>query len=375
MGDARGGSSGATRVPVMSPARAIPPNFFGFGFGLAGLGETWRIAEHYGHAPASVANVLAVLSALAWLTVLLAYLRYVIADRSALRRDLVDPVLAPFLSLALITPMFLAVLGTAPYAPQLGKLLFDVFLVLTVILGSWFTGQWIYGSLELDNFHPGYLLPTAAGGLIGSDGAALVGQHRLAEVMFGFGVLSWLTVGSIILVRLFLRPLLPAVLLPTLAIEVAPAAVATLAWFDNHGDHIDPIIAVLAGYGMLMVLAQLRLLPAYRRLPFMPGTWSFAFSWSAVASAAMHWLNDTEPPGYRAEQYVLLAAISILITAIAARTVIAFCRHQMLPQAVTAAAVPAHAEHGHRPTKAANPSRPLSGSSAPAQEATGWPFP
>ena len=359
MGDARAGSSGATRVPVRSPARGVPPNFFGFGFGLAGLGETWRIAGHYGHAPATVANALAVLSALAWLTVLLAYLRQAIADRSALRRDLADPVVAPFLSLALITPMFLAVLGTAPYAPQLGKVLFDVFLVLTVILGSWFTGQWIFGPLELDNFHPGYLLPTAAGGLIGSDGAALVGQHRLAEVMFGFGALSWLTVGSITLVRLFLRPLLPVALIPTLAIEVAPAAVASLAWFDNHGDHLDAIITVLAGYGMLMVLAQLRLLPAYRRLPFTPGIWSFAFSWSAVASAAMHWLNDTRPAGYRAEEYVLLAAISALIAAIAARTVIALCRHQMLPQATTAGAVLEHHV----------------GSSAPVREATGWPSP
>jgi tellurite resistance protein len=128
MGDARADSSGATRVTVMRPTRGIPPNFFGFGFGLAGLGETWRIAGHYGHAPGGVANALAVLSALAWLTVLLAYLREVTADRSALRRDLVDPVMAPFLSLALITPMFLAVLGVAPYAAQLGKLLFDVFL-------------------------------------------------------------------------------------------------------------------------------------------------------------------------------------------------------------------------------------------------------
>jgi tellurite resistance protein len=319
-----------------SPARRVPPNFFGFGLGLAGLGETWRITEHYGRAPAGVADALAVLSALAWLTVLLAYLRVVIADRSALRRDLVDPVMAPFLSLALITPMFLAVLGVVPYAPQLGKLLFDVFLVLTVLLGSWLTGQWIYGSLELDKFHPGYLLPTAAGGLIGSDGAALVGQYRLAEVMFGFGVLSWLVVGTVILGRLYLRPMLPAPLVPTLALLVAPAAVATLAWLDNHGDHIDVVITFLAGYGMLMVAAQLRLLPVYRRLPFTPGTWSFAFSWSAVASAAMHWLNDARPAGYSAEEYLLLAAISILIIAIAARTVLALYRHQLLPQAVAA---------------------------------------
>jgi len=321
----------------MSRARRVPPNFFGIGFGLAGLGEVWRVAEHYGPVPAVVATVLAVLSALAWLAVLLAYLRYVMADRLALARDFADPALAPFLALALIIPMFLAVLGVAPYAPGLGKLLFDVFLALTVIIGSWLTGQWIYGPLELGKFHPGYLLPTVAGGLIGSDGAAVVGQHRLAEVMFGFGVLSWLTVGSVIVGRLFLRPPLPTQLLPTLTIEVAPAAVASLAWFDNHGDHIDTVTAVLAGYGLLMVLAQLRLLPAYRRLPFMASTWSFAFSWSAVASAALHWLNDIRPAGYQAEENLLVAAISTVICAIAARTLTALFRHELLPQAIEAA--------------------------------------
>lgn len=324
----------------MSPARRVPPNFFGFGFGLAGLGEVWRVAEHYGHAPAVVATGLAVLSGLAWLAVLLAYLRYAMADRPALPRDFADPALAPFLSLALIIPMFLAVLGVVPYAPRLGKLLFDVFLALTVILGGWFTGQWIYGPLELDKFHPGYLLPTVAGALIGSDGAAIVGQHRLAGVMFGFGVLSWLTIGSIIVGRLFLRPPLPTQLLPTLTIEVAPAAVASLAWFDNHGDHIDAVTAMLAGYGLLMVLAQLRLLPVYRRLPFMPGTWSFAFSWSTVASAALHWLNDIRPAGYQAEEYLVVAAISVLVSAIAARTLTALCRRDLLPQAIEAGPAP-----------------------------------
>ncbi|WP_237539893.1 MULTISPECIES: hypothetical protein [unclassified Streptomyces] len=44
--------------------------------------------------------------------------------------------------------------------------LVDVFLVLTVLLGGWFTGQWIYGPLELDRLHPGYFLQTVAGGLV-----------------------------------------------------------------------------------------------------------------------------------------------------------------------------------------------------------------
>jgi tellurite resistance protein len=322
-----------------SSGRRVPPHFFGFGFGLAGLSGTWRIAEHYGDAPAAVANASALLSVLAWLMVLLAYVRFLLADRSALRRDLVDPALAPFLSLVLITPMLLAVVGVFPYAPHLGRPLFDVFLALVVLAGSWFTGQWISGSVEAEKFHPGYFLPAAAGGLIGSDGAALTGQHRLAEVMFGFGAFSWLIIGSVVLGRLYLRPMLPTALIPTLAIEIAPAAVATLAWFDNHGDHIDVVTASLAGYGMLMVLAQVRLLPVYRRLPFMPSTWSFAFSWSAVASASFHWLNDTRPAGYRAEEYLLLTAVSILIGTIAARTVIALYRRQLFPRAVVTATI------------------------------------
>jgi tellurite resistance protein len=118
--------------------------------------------------------------------------------------------------------------------------------------------------------------------LLGSDGATLTGQPGLAEVMFGFGALSWLVVGSIVLGLLAPRPALlpPPPLLAMLAIEVGPPAVASLAWFDSHGDHIDAVAST--------VLAQVRLVPAFRRMPFMPSRWSFAFACSAAASAAMH---------------------------------------------------------------------------------------
>jgi hypothetical protein len=48
-----------------------------------------------------------------------------------------------------------------------------------------------------------------------------------------------------------------------------------------------------------MVIAQLRLLPTYLRLPFMPSTWAFTFSWAAVAAAAIIWLQSLQPAGYR----------------------------------------------------------------------------
>jgi tellurite resistance protein len=115
--------------------------------------------------------------------------------------------------------------------------------------GSWLTMA-SYGQapqaagevlLAVDTSRPAYFLPTVAGGLIASAGAAEVGQQRLAELMLGLGAVCWLVLGSIILGRLLFRPPLPNPLLPTLAIEVAPAAVASLAYFALRGDHIDTV--------------------------------------------------------------------------------------------------------------------------------------
>jgi tellurite resistance protein len=340
----------------------IPLNLFGIPFGLGGLGEAWAVLADEQHAPARAGEIILLIAAASWLAVLVAYTAHLItADAPAwksLSGDLLDPIASPFASLAVIVPVLLASDGLYPHAVTPGRVITDIFIALTVVLGSWFIGQWMLEPLELDRFHPGYFLPTVAGGLISSGGAALVGQRRLAEAMLGLGVLAWIVVGSLILGRLFFRPMLPPPLQPTLAIEVAPAAVTTLAWFAIHGDRIDTATAFLAGYGILMVLAQLRLLPTFLRLTFMPSFWAFTFSWAAVVTAAIIWLQSTQPAGYRVWQYVLIAAISAFIGAIAVRTVIAISRGQFLPR--PPAAAPA-------PTASANPAESASlASPAPA---------
>ena len=184
-----------------------------------------------------------------------------------------------------------------------------------LLLGGWFTGSWIYGSLNLDRLHPGYFLPTVAGGLVASGSAAVVGQRLLAEMLLGLGLICWFILGSMILARLFFRPALPAALAPTMAIEVAPAAVASVAYFALRPGRTDLFAAALAGYGLLMVLAQLPLLPIYLRLRFALSTWAFTFSWAAVASTALLWIGATHPAGHRVYSYLVLGVISVFIGA------------------------------------------------------------
>jgi tellurite resistance protein len=314
----------------MSDAK-VPLNIFGISFGLAGLATTWRIAATVDLVTAWPAEALVVIATAAWVVSLALYARYVVTHRGALARDLHDMTAGPFASLAVITPVLVVADGLAPYAHRTATILIDLLIVMIVALGGWFTGFWMRGGTELDRLHPGYFLPTVAGGFVASAGAAEVGQERLSHVMFGLGLVCWAIVGSMIVGRLIFRPPLPDALVPTMAIEVAPPAVASLALFFTSGGDITTPIALLAGYGTLMVTAQLPLLPRYLTLQFSLGTWAFTFSWTAVASAGLFWLEAEHPYAERVWSYLVLAAITVGVGAVAWRTMRAAAHGQLLP--------------------------------------------
>jgi tellurite resistance protein len=313
-------------------ARKIPPNFFGIPFGIAGLGGCWLQRSATG-ATHDIGNALLIAACVTWLVILTAYALYAEAHRGTLVEDLRDRIAGPFMSLAWIVPMLVAAEGLHPYAPGASKVLVDIFIAITVAFGGWYTGEWIYTDVDIDKFHPGYFLPTVAGGLIASAAAAAVGQRQLAFTMLGLGLFCWLILGSIIMGRLLLRPMLPQPLIPSLAIEVAPAAVASLALFATSGPAINGIAEALGGYGLLMALTQLRLLPVFRRLPFMPSFWAFTFSWAAVARVGIVWLQWFRPAGCRAEVDLILVAITALILCIAIKTAVSLARGTFLPVA------------------------------------------
>jgi tellurite resistance protein len=307
--------------------RRVPPNFFAIPFGIAGLGEAWAAARPVLGLPRAVPDVILAAAALLWLLLIVAYLAQ---GRPRILADLRDPVLSPFTSLAVITPM---IPGAALAEANLtaGRVVVIVFAAATIALGGFLTGQWIVGDLDQGVAHPGYFLPTVAGGLVASYAAAEVQLHSLAEGLFGIGVLCWLLLGSLVLNRLFFTRMLPPPLVPTLAIELAPPAVAGVAWFAMNGGTIDLPARVLGGYAVLMALVQLRFLPVYRRLHFSPGFWAFTFSYTAAAGDAITWLRVSAAPGRTGLTIAVLALITGLVGVIAVRTIRLAQRGQLLP--------------------------------------------
>jgi tellurite resistance protein len=177
--------------------------------------------------------------------------------------------------------------------------------------------------------HPGYFLPTAAGGLIGANAAEQVHLQALAEASFGIGVICWVLLSSMILKRLFTGAALAAALVPTMAIELGVASVAGSAYFAVAGRTVSSLAYVLGGYAMLMAVVQVRLIPVYRRLSCTPGFWSFAYA--AVGTDALGWLAIAKPPAATGYAIAVIALLSAFVTWIAFRTVILVVRGQLFP--------------------------------------------
>jgi tellurite resistance protein len=169
----------------VTPGRRVPPNLLSIPFGLAGLGEAWEVAKAIG-IPLAVANAINILAAVAWLVVTAAYLRQ--GWRTVLA-DMRDSATTPFPPLVLITPLLLGA-ALYPFAQLAGQLIVAVFLAGTLLVGGWLGGEWIVADLDQAKVHPGYFLPTVAGGFVAADAAALVGLRPVAEAAFGFGAQS-----------------------------------------------------------------------------------------------------------------------------------------------------------------------------------------
>jgi tellurite resistance protein len=312
---------GAGRLP------RIPPPMFGIAFGLVGLGAAWQAAAKLLDVPLAVPDAIFILAAAVWAILVAGYLA-----QGPLRvlGDWRDGEIAPFIPLAVIAPMILAV-ALSRYALSAGRILVVVFLALTVLLGGWLTGEWIYAGVSHDRVHPGYYLPTVAGGFVGAYCAALVHLHAIAEAAFGIGIFCWMLLAALVLNRLMFRPALPRRLVPTLAIQIAPPVIGGVAYFGISGNKINFIAAALGGYAVVMLLVQLRLLPLYARLTFTLGFWSFTFTAAAAAIDALLWLAATRPAGTTGYAAVVLGLVTLLIAAIAVRSVIAIARRQFFP--------------------------------------------
>lgn len=308
-------------VPRRRTAQRIPLNTFAIAFGLAGLATVWTTSARLLGVSDVIGQVLWGVVVVAWAWLIVAHLRRGARSSETLAQQLRHPAQGPIAALVPVVGMLIGA-DLHRFAPAAGEVLVVVSIVAAAAFAAWILAFWHTGSLTPEAFHPGYLLPTVAAGLIAATTASKVGLPLLAIGSFAVGIFFWIVVSTVVLARLAFFAPLPAALTPTCAILLAPPAVAGTAWFTINGEHADPVSGALLGLLVLLALQQLALLPRYRPLPFTLGFWSFTFPLAAAAGYGIEWLSIADFAGWQVIAWLLVAIVTAVVVLVGLRSLL-----------------------------------------------------
>jgi tellurite resistance protein len=156
---------------------------------------------------------------------------------------------------------------------------------------------------------------------------AAFGYHDAAALLFGAGLLSWLTLESVVLTRLISPPPIPLPLRATLGLYFTPPAVACVAYLAITDGPPDLFAQGLFGYAVCHAAVGLSLVPWLLKQPFATSYWAYTFGLSALPLAALRLVERGQAGPAAFLALPLLIASTAAIATIFAGTFLLLARH------------------------------------------------
>jgi tellurite resistance protein len=313
----------------------VPAAFFGIVLGLAGLGNAWRAAHQVWQLPAIVGEIILAIASVVWAVLIVLFaLRWIFARAPSLA-EAHHPVQCCFIGLAGVSTMLIA-LAAEPYSHLGAVILFGLGSAFTLGFALWRTGLLWRGNRDHTATTPVLYLPTVAGGFVAAGVSAALGYPDWGQLAFGVALFSWFAIESVLLHRLYTVETLPIALRPTLGIQLAPPVVGATSYLAINGGVPDMFAHILVGYGLMMALLMLRLLPWIMEQPFAVSYWSFTFGATALAIAPIRMAGHGDTGAIALLAPYLFAAANIVVGVIALGTLRLIVQGRLLPPPLAA---------------------------------------
>ncbi len=310
----------------------MPASFFGIVLGLAGLGGAWRVAARVWQLPSVIGETLMLIAGIVWALALALYTAKWIYAREEALLELEHPVQCCFVGLIGVATMLIAI-AALPYSRLAAQIVFAVGASFTLAFAVWRTGVLWRGGRDPATTTPVLYLPTVAGTFVIATAAAALGHRDWGQLAFGAGLFSWLAIESVLLHRLYTVASMPALLRPTLGIQLAPPVVGGVAYLSVTAGAPDLLVYAMLGYGVLQALLLLRLLPWIRQQPFAPSYWAFTFGATALAVLPLEMMERGTTEAVASIAPYLFVAANIVVALIALATLRLVLQGRLLPKA------------------------------------------
>lgn len=325
-------TAGLATSNATAAAMRVPASLFSIVLGLGGLSSAWDGASRsYGVSP-WLSDALLVLAAALWVVFFAAQVVKAVTAPERLRAELGHPVEGSLAALVPASLLAIAALASIHYR-DLARVLFWIGAAVQLVHGVWVVGGWLAKRVDPKLVTPAMYLPAAVGNLVVAVAAGAVGQSDAGWLFFGAGVVLWIVLAAVLLVRTFSDGELAPALRPLLALELAPPAFALLAWHSLGGGVSEPTSRALLGVALFVGLVLVRLAGRFRDVPFTASWWAFTFPVTALSTSALR-MSASAPGSVAADLAMPIFVIAnALVAAIAYKTLVALSRGDLVPRA------------------------------------------
>lgn len=311
------------------PARLknFPVAWFSIVMGMTGFTIAWAKTEQIFDLAASASPWLLGLTVAVAVLLAAVYLAKLAVHPGDVMAEVRHPVKLAFVPTISISLILLAI-ATLHAAPGISFWLWNIGTVLHLLLTLYVLSSWTHhDKYEIQHLNPAWFIP-----VVGNILVPIAGVHHAPAIIswffFSTGLFFWPVLTAILFYRLIFHATLPARMVPTLFIFIAPPAVGFISYINLVGG-VDPFAMILYCVGLFFTLLLATQISYFSKLQFFLSWWAYSFPLAAITIATLALFEQTGIAGLDTLAVVLLAILSVVIVGLVVRTLLAVFRREI----------------------------------------------
>jgi tellurite resistance protein len=186
---------------------------------------------------------------------------------------------------------------------------------------------WFHKDFDIKMINPAWFIPVVGTILVPIAGVVHA-PLELSWFFYSIGIIYWIVLFTIVTNRIIFHNPLPAKLLPTLFILIAPPTVGFISYTSLTGG-FDNFSRVLFYFGMFTLLQLVTMLDRFRKVPFSISWWAYTFPLDAATLSTILYYKLTGIIFFKYLSGVLLVITSLVIAIVLYRTVCAMLKKEI----------------------------------------------
>jgi tellurite resistance protein len=298
----------------------MPISLFATVMGLSGLTIATQKAAHlwsWGDLPALA---LTALTSLVYLLLLTAYTLKWLKYPEAVKHEFHHPIRLSFFPASSIGMILLSIVYL-PYQSDVAFYLWAVGASVQLLFTLVILSNWIHHDrFQIQHSNPAWFIPIVGNILVPIAGVEL-GFVEVSWFFYSIGLMMWLPLLAVLLNRFFFHPMMPAKLLPTLFILIAPPAVGFLSWMKLHDGNLDDVARIFYYFALFTTLLLVSQYKFFVKLDFALPWWAYSFPIAAMSIASFVMLDQIGGTFFSTLSLMLYLALVLLMSTLVFKTV------------------------------------------------------